>query len=57
MNNHTWRVIYGAIATACAFLLIQSDVQLDPLVKMLVGLVSVVVAYIKAPPDAENLGA
>ena len=51
MTNQQWRIAYGAIATACAFLLIQTDVVLDPLVKMLVGLTSVVVAYIKAPPD------
>ena len=54
MTNHRWRLIFGAGAALVAYLLIQTDVPLDPIAKVVLGGISVVLAFIKAPADAGN---
>ena len=54
MTNRQWRVLYGAVAAGCSFLLLQPQVQDIVPLAILLGLVNIVVAYIKSPPDIED---
>jgi hypothetical protein len=51
MTNQRWRLIFGTAAAVIAYLLIQTDVPLDPIVKVVLGAASVALAFIKAPED------
>jgi hypothetical protein len=52
LSNVQWRTVFGAAAAIVAYLLIQTDVPLDPVVKVVLGALSVALAFIKAPADA-----
>jgi uncharacterized membrane protein HdeD (DUF308 family) len=54
MSSRQWRVIFGATAAVCTFLLLQPPVQAIPVLAIVIGAVNVAVAYIKAPPDLED---
>jgi hypothetical protein len=54
ITNRQWRVLYGAIAAGCSFLLLQPSVQAIVPLAIGLGLVNIVVAYIKSPPDIED---
>lgn len=53
MTNQQWRYLFGAVAVLCAFLLVQPQVQAIPVLAIVIGAINVVVAFLKAPPDAE----
>jgi hypothetical protein len=53
VTTNQWRTLFGVIAAVCSFMLIQTDVALDPLVKLVIGAVSVGVAVIQAPQNPE----
>jgi hypothetical protein len=55
MTNGRWRTLFGVLAAVVAYLLIQTDVPLEPWAKVVLGALSVALAVIKAPdpePDA-----
>jgi hypothetical protein len=54
MTSRQWRVIFGAVAAGCSFLLLQPQVQDVPALAITLGLVNIVVAYLKAPPDLDD---
>ncbi len=54
MTNRQWRVLYGAVAAGCSFLLLQPQIQEIVPLAIALGLVNIVVAYIKSPPDIED---
>lgn len=49
MSTNAWRVLFGAIGAVVAFLLVQTDLPLDPIVRVTLGAISVVLAVIN--PD------
>jgi len=49
MSNRTWRTLFGVAAAVVAFLLIQTDVVLDPILKVALGAAAVGLAVIQAP--------
>ena len=51
MTNQRWRVVFGAIAALCSFLLVQPQVQDMAWVAIVIGAVNVVVAFLRAPDD------
>lgn len=51
MTNTRWRSLFGVAAAVVAYLLIQTDVPLDPIAKVVLGALSVALAVIKAPED------
>ena len=55
MTGRQWRIAFGAIAAACSFLLLQPQVQEIVPLAIALGLVNIVVAYLKAPPDVDDL--
>ena len=54
MSARQWRVLFGAVAAGCSFLLLQPQVQDIPALAIALGLVNIVVAYLKAPPDLDD---
>lgn len=54
MTGRQWRIVFGAIAAGCTFLLLQPQVQDIPVLAIGLGLANIVVAYIKAPPDLDD---
>lgn len=54
MSSRQWRIVFGAVATLCTFLLVQPEVTAIPVLAIIIGAVNVTVAYLKAPPDPEN---
>jgi len=52
VTNNVWKVIFGAAAAAIAFLLVQGDVTFDPIVKVALGAIAVVLAVLN-PPGAK----
>jgi len=50
------RIVFAAIAAVCAFLLVQTDVALDPIVKVIVGAVIVALAVINPQAVSERTG-
>lgn len=53
MSNRQWRVLFGAVTAVCAFLLLQPQVQEQPLLAIVIACINIVAGYIKAPPDAD----
>ncbi len=49
MTANLWRLLFGAIGAVVAFLLVQQDVSLDPLVRVVLGSIAVALAVIN--PD------
>lgn len=45
-SNNTWRLIFGATGAVAAFLLVQQDVALDPLARVLLGAITTVLAVL-----------
>ena len=54
LTSRQWRTIFGAVVAGCTFLLLQPQVQAVPVLCIALGLVNIVVAYIKAPPDIND---
>jgi len=52
LSNVQWRTLFGVAAAVVAYLLIQTDVPLGPIVKVALGATSVALAVIKAPDPA-----
>ncbi len=50
MSENTWRTIFGVAAAVVAFLLVQTDVELLPVVKVALGAVAVGLAVLN-PSD------
>lgn len=46
MSNNAWRTVFGVAAAVVAYLLIQTDVPLDPIVKVVLGAMSVSLAVL-----------
>lgn len=51
MTERTWRILFGAVAAACSFLLVQPDVVAIPVLAIVLGTINVVVAFLRAPAD------
>ncbi len=51
MTNQRWRIVFGAIAAGCSFLLVQPEVTAIPVAAIGLGLVNVVVAFLRAPDE------
>lgn len=49
MSNLNWRLVFGAAGVAIAIILGQTDVVLDPIVKLALTVSAGVIAFIKAP--------
>ena len=54
MSNQQWRILFGATAAACSFLLVQPDVQAIPILAIVLGTINVVVAFLRAPDEASE---
>ena len=50
MTENQWRTAFGVTAAVVAFLLVQGDVALDPIVKVALGAVAVALAVLN-PSD------
>lgn len=46
MTNTAWRTLFGAAAAVVAFLLVQTDMPLDPFVKVTLGCIAVALAVV-----------
>ena len=46
MTNTAWRTLFGAAAAVVAFLLVQTDVTLEPIVRVTLGAIAVALAVI-----------
>lgn len=51
MSNQRWRTAFAVAAGVVAYLLIQAEVPLEPVAKLILGALSVALAFVKAPPD------
>lgn len=49
LSNGQWRTIIGVAVAVVSFLLIQTEVQLDPLAKLILGCLNVGLAVINVP--------
>lgn len=57
LSNRQWRGIIGAILAGCTFLLItQTDIELAPIIRVILGLVIVVLGTINVPDDPATEG-
>ena len=54
MTDNRWRVLFGTAAAVVAFLLVQTDVPLDPIAKVTLGAIAVALAVIN--PNRESAG-
>jgi hypothetical protein len=52
MTNQRWRLVLGAGAALCSFLLVQQAIQDYQWAMVVIGGVNVVLAFLKAPEDA-----
>jgi hypothetical protein len=52
VTDNTWKVIFGAAAAVVAFLLVQQDVPLEPIVRVTLGAIAVALAVIN--PNRES---
>lgn len=46
MTNAQWKMLFGAAAAVVAFLLVQTDVALDPVARVALGCVAVALAVV-----------
>ena len=46
MTNVQWKLLFGVVSVVCAFLLVQTDIPLDPIVKVVIGAVNVALAVL-----------
>ena len=51
MSNRNWRIVLGGVAVGIAIILGQSDVTLEPIVKLALTVAAGVIAFIKAPEN------
>lgn len=51
LTNTQWRTIIGVAAAVVAFLLVQQDVVLSPVLKVALGAISVGLAVINVPDN------
>lgn len=51
MSERSWRILFGAVAAACSFLLVQPEVTAIPVLAIVLGTVNVVVAFLRAPDE------
>lgn len=51
MTTNQWRLILGGATAVVAFLLVQTDVPLDPLAKVALGAINVFLAVFKTTGD------
>lgn len=49
MSNLNWRLVLGAAGVGIAIVLGQTDVALDPIIKLALTVAAGVIAFIKAP--------
>lgn len=49
MTNQQWRLLLGAAGVGIAIILGQTDVPLDPIVKLVLTVAAGVIAFVKAP--------
>lgn len=55
MTRGQWQTLFGVAAAVVAFLLVQTDVMLPPLIKVALGATNVALAVLRPggdPPDA-----
>lgn len=52
MTANQWKLILGGATAVVAFLLVQTDLQLDPLAKVALGALNVFLAVFKTGEDA-----
>jgi len=52
MSNGKWRTLIGVATAVVAFLLIQPDVALPPIVKVALGAIAVGLAVVNVPDNA-----
>ena len=51
MTERTWRIVFGAVAALCSFLLVQPQIQDMAWLAIVIGAVNVVVAFLRAPDE------
>ncbi len=56
LTNRQWRIAFGAINAACAFLLIQPEIKDVPVIAIVLGTVVAVLGFLRAPEDAPAEG-
>jgi dipeptide/tripeptide permease len=49
MSGRQWQIVFGTVNAVCAFLLIQSDVPLNPVLKVALGAVVAGIGFVRAP--------
>lgn len=53
LSDTQWRTIFAAVALACAYLLVQNDVVVPPIVKLAAGLLNAILAAVN-PARSDN---
>lgn len=56
ISENTVKVIFGAIAAVCSFMLVQPDLLLEPWLKVLLGAIIVALAVINPAATAARTG-
>lgn len=52
MTETQWKTLFGAIAAVCSFLLVQTDVVVPPVAKVILGCVLVALAVVNPSAQA-----